>query len=137
MKKIILMFILLPLFGYTQYSSNYKEFNGGLYIGGNDLPVFPGISFLFGKTNYYSNNLVMDYEIGFALPTVFTGKVGVGLGNQNNATTIGLRPWPTTAFIQHLWNEKRLISIEIMIPHYGNFIAGSAMPLIINYGYRW
>lgn len=53
----------------------------------------------------------MDYEIGFALPTIFTGKVGVGLGNQNNATTIGVRPWPTTAFIQHLCNEKRFISI--------------------------
>ena len=136
MKKLLLILLCLPMIGFGQYSNSYKEFNGGLYLGGDDLPVFPGISFLVGRTNYY-DNIVIDYEIGFALPTVFTGKVGVGLGNQNNATTIGLRPWPTTAFIQHLWNEKRLISIEIMIPHYGNFIAGSAMPLIINYGYRW
>ncbi len=137
MKKIILIIMLFPIFGFTQFSNNYKEFNGGLYIGGEDVPVFPGISFLIGKTNYYSNNIVLDYEIGFALPTIFTGKVGIGYGDQNNATIIGLRPWPSTAFIQQLWNEKRLISIEIMIPHEGNFVGGTDIPLIINYGYRW
>ena len=137
MKKILLILFCLPMIGFGQYSNSYKEFNGGLYIGGNDLPVFPGVSFLFGRTNYYSNNIVMDYEIGFALPTVFTGKAGVGLGNQNNATIIGVRPWPTTAFIQHIWGEKRLISIEVMIPYDGNFTAGNNIPLIINYGYRW
>ena len=79
----------------------------------------------------------MDYEIGFALPTLFTAKAGVGLGNQNNATIIGVRPWPTTAFIQHTCSEKRLLSIEVMIPHDGNFILGNNIPLIINYGYRW
>ena len=50
---------------------------------------------------------------------------GIGLGDQNNATIIGVRPWPTTAFIQYLWNEKRLISLEIMIPHDDNFIGGT------------
>ena len=78
---------------------------------------------------------VIDYEIGFALPTIFTGKAGVGFGDQNRAIIIGIRPWPSTAFIQHLWNEKRLISIEIMIPHDNNFIGGTDMPIIINYGY--
>ena len=129
--------MLFPIFGFAQYSNNYKEFNGGLYIGGEDIPFFPGASFLLGRTNYYSNNIVIDYEIGFALPTIFTGKAGIGLGDQNNATIIGVRPWPTTAFIQHLWNEKRLISIEIMIPHDDNFIGGTDMRVIINYGYRW
>ena len=62
MKKIILIIMLFPIFGFTQFSNNYKEFNGGLYIGGEDVPVFPGISFLIGKTNYYSNNIVLDYE---------------------------------------------------------------------------
>tara|TARA_B100001142_G_scaffold315380_1_gene353926 strand:- start:631 stop:1044 length:414 start_codon:yes stop_codon:yes gene_type:complete len=137
MKKIILIIMLFPIFGFTQFSNNYKEFNGGLYIGGEDVPVFPGISFLIGKTNYYSNNIVLDYEIGFALPTIFTGKVGVGLGDQNNATIIGLRPWPSTAFIQQLWNQKRLISIEIMLPHDKNFNGGADNALIFNYGYRW
>ena len=47
--------MLFPIFGFTQYSNNYKEFNGGLYIGGEDIPVFPGVSFLFGRTNYYNN----------------------------------------------------------------------------------
>ena len=124
------------MIGFGQYSNSYKEFNGGLYFGGNDLTVFPGISYLVGRTNYF-NNIVLDYEIGFALPTVITGKVGVGFGDQNNSTIIGLRPWPSTAFIQHLWGEKKLISIEVMIPHNGNFIAGNSIPLIINYGYRW
>ena len=80
MKKIILIIVLLPIFGFTQFSNNYKEFNGGLYIGGEDVPVFPGISFLIGKTTYYSNNIVLDYEIGFApvsythltLPTIYS-----------------------------------------------------------------
>ena len=136
MKKLLLILLCLPMIGFGQYSNSYKEFNGGLYLGGDDLPVFPGISFLVGRTNYY-DNIVIDYEIGFALPTVFTGKAGVGFGDQNNASIIGVRPWPTTAFIQHVWSEKKLISIEVMIPHDGNFISGNNIPLIINYGYRW
>ena len=81
MKKLLLILLCLPMIGLGQYSNSYKEFNGGLYFGGNDLTVFPGISYLIGRTNYYSNNIVMDYEIGFALPTVVTGKVGVGFGS--------------------------------------------------------
>ena len=123
------------MIGYTQYSTSYKEFNAGLYVG-SDI-VFPGCSFLFGKTKYYSNNMLLDYEIGVALPTVATAKIGAGIGDNSISAIIGIRPWPTSIYFQWTWQEKRLLSIEVMLPYENSFGADSDFPIIFNYGYRW
>ena len=76
MKKLVIVLFLLPIMGYSQYSTTYKEINIG-------LP--PGASFLWGKTIYYNNNTLFDYEAGFAFPSIATAKVGYGYGNDRFA----------------------------------------------------
>ena len=119
----------------AQHSTKYKEFNVGLFISSNDDLVFPGASFLRGKTIYVSNAFLIDYEYGFALPTLLTGKIGCGLGNNNHSLTFGLRPWPASLYLQYTLKEKHLLSIEFMSNQYASDIYD--LPLIINYGYRW
>ena len=118
----------------AQNSTNYKEFNSGIFLG-EDIIIFPGASFLWGKTIYY-NNTFLDYQGGFALPTGITGKIGIGIGNDKSAFAIGLRPFPTSLYFQYTWNKKRLFSIEFMPPIIDGS-AGANWPIIINYGFRW
>ena len=136
MKKIILIILLTPLLIYSQNSINYKEFNTGVYLG-PDIIVFPGASFLWGKTIYYDNNILLDYEAGLAFPTLITAKLGLGIGNKNKAVIIGFRPWPTSLYCQYNFNKKRIFSIEFMVPYKNNFSTGMKWPIILNYGWRW
>jgi len=136
MKKIILIILLTPLLIYSQKSINYKEFNTGVYLG-PDIIVFPGASFLWGKTIYYDNNILLDYEAGLAFPTLITAKLGLGIGNDNKAGIIGFRPWPTSLYFQYNFNKKRIFSIEFMVPYRNNFSTGMKWPIILNYGWRW
>ena len=110
MKRIILILILVPLLTFSQSKNIYKEFNFGVALF-NDSG-FPGLSFLFGNTNYFSNNTLLDYQIGAALPSVLTGKVGFGMGNEDFATIIGFRPWPTCPYLQFSFNERYNLSVE-------------------------
>ena len=87
MKKIILILTLLPIFLLSQSNNTYKEFNFGIAV--VDDFGFPGASFLFGQTNYNSNNTLLDYQIGIAFPSILTGKVGFGIGDKDFATIIG------------------------------------------------
>ena len=126
MKKIILILILIPIIGFSQNSNKYKEFNAGVYVNnlefggwsGIDFDfIFPGASFLWGKTNYYSNNLFFDYQVGVAFPSLITGKAGLGIGNQDSPVTFstGIRPWPLTYYVQLDFNNRFIISIEPFI----------------------
>ena len=134
MKKLLIILLCLPMIGFGQNSTNYKEFNAGLFFS-EDI-IFPGASFLWGKSIYFNNNTFLDYEGGFALPTFLTGKIGFGISNEKSATAIGLRPFPTSLYIQCTWNKKRLISIEF-VPPIIDGSPGADWPIIINYGFRW
>ena len=129
MKRIILILSLVPLLTFSQSKNIYKEFNFGvaLFDGNN---AFPGASFLFGKTHYYTNNALLDYQLGIALPSIVTGKVGFGIGNEDFATIIGFRPWPTCPYLQFSFNERYNLSIE-----YGFF--GDYEVTLITYGLRF
>ena len=59
-------------------------------------------------------HILLDYEYGFALPTLITGKIGLGIGNPNNTLVLGVRPFPTSGYLQYTHKEKHLFSIEIM-----------------------
>tara|TARA_B000000441_G_C21735913_1_gene349848 strand:+ start:1338 stop:1754 length:417 start_codon:yes stop_codon:yes gene_type:complete len=120
MKKIILILILAPLLTFsksdkapvdTLSKNTYKEFNLGIAIMDNDF-AFPGASFLFGKTNYFSNNTLLDYQLGVAFPSIVTGKIGFGIGNEDFATIIGFRPWPTCPYLQISFKERHNLSVE-------------------------
>ena len=68
MKKIILILLLIPILSFTQSSESYKEFNFGvitdMVFDGDQ--IWPGASFLWGKTIYFNNNTVLDYQAGLA-----------------------------------------------------------------------
>ena len=117
MKKIILLLLFIPTLSFAQSSESYKEINFGvitdMVFDGDQ--IWPGASFLWGKTYYYNNNIVLDYQAGFAFPTLATGKIGFGLGGSNFATIIGLRPYPATAYIQFSKNQRFNFSAEYVL----------------------
>ena len=133
MKKIIFILFLLPTLSYSQYNEKYKEFNFGVIINVNPIGdgIWPGASYLWGKTHYYFNNTILDYQAGFAFPTVVTGKIGFGIGDSDFATIIGIRPYPSTAYLQFRINQKSNFSVEYVVPE----LFGEA--LIITYGIRF
>ena len=124
---------LVPLLTFSQSKNIYKEFNFGIAV--LDGSAFPGASFLIGNTNYYSNNTLLDYQIGIAYPSYFTGKVGFGIGNEDFAVIIGFRPWPTCSYLQLCIKERHNLSIEYHINH-GTEYFGEAEALI-TYGIRF
>ena len=128
MKRIILILILAPLLTLSQSNNTYKEINLGIAL--FDDSGFPGASFLFGKTNYYTNNTLLDYQLGVAFPSIVTGKIGFGIGYEDFATIIGVRPWPTCAYLQLSENEKHNLSVE-----YGSY-EGYQVTLL-TYGIRF
>ena len=117
MKKIILLLLFIPTLSFAQSSESYKEFNFGvitdMVFDGDQ--IWPGASFLWGKTYYYNNNIVLDYQAGFAFPTLATGKIGFGLGGSNFATIIGFRPYPATAYLQFSKNQRFNFSAEYLL----------------------
>ena len=133
MKKIILILTLFPLLTFSQTKNIYKEFNFGIAV--LDGAAFPGASFLIGNTNYYSNNTLLDYQIGVAFPSIFTGKVGFGIGNEDFAAIIGFRPWPTCPYLQLSIKERHNLSIEYHI-NQGTKYFGDVEALL-TYGIRF
>ena len=87
-------------------------------------------SFLIGKTNYYSNNTLLDYQAGLAFPSIVTGKLGFGIGDEDFATIIGFRPWPISSYLQFSIKERHNLSVE-----YGFFT--DIEVAIITYGIRF
>ena len=55
------------------------------------------------NTYITKSNLVLDAQIGLALPTLATGKVGVGFKGENAIITAGIRPYPSHAYLQFQW----------------------------------
>ena len=79
------------------------------------MGAFPGYSFLRGRRKFYSRDKFTDAQIGFALPTAATAKIGVGKHNFNKETSnsFGLRIFPAHIYIQHnrpthKINERRI-----------------------------
>lgn len=101
--------------GNAQNSISYKEFNAGLYS--DEHLVFPGASFLWGKTDYYKNNTFFDFQFGLAFPTILTGKAGFGIGNEDKPVrlSLGLRLWPSTIYVQLHFKSNFVFSIEPFI----------------------
>lgn len=156
MRKLLII-LFIPVISYTQNITNYKEINIG-------FP--PGASFLWGKTIYYDNNTLLDYEGGLAFPSIGTAKVGYGLGNERFAVILGLRLFPLLNSLQFTFKERFVFSIEIspsvystlfwnerieMTPEgetylnsepnydsvWGEFNHPSMVPAIVTFGWRW
>lgn len=120
--------------------SSFVEWNFGIALI-SDLSIpFPGTSVLWGQTFTKENNLVLEYELGFALPTVVTGKFGIGKKINETKVTAGVRPFPLNLYIQSSFNPKEkgywICSLEVNPLH----VAGESVSLskmILNFGFRW
>ena len=86
-----------------QVTNRYGEIN----VGAADTPfgwwdVSPGISILIvHRRQKADSKLFLEYGYGGALPTLFTGKVGVGLSGESNANlSVGVRVFPTHGYLR-------------------------------------
>ena len=132
MKRIILILTIAPLLSFSQLKNTYVEFNCGIAV--LDGGAFPGASLLIGKTNYFENNTLLDYQAGIAFPTIVTGKLGFGWGNEDFATIIGFRVWPSCPYIKISVKERHNLSFEYHIKNSTEFGAAEAL---ITYGFRF
>ncbi len=154
MKKSLPIFIFVLLFSFsikaqesTTFSNtdnsseitktSFFEWNFGIALVSFDTDAyipFPGGSALWGTTFINKENLIFEYEVGFAFPTLVTGKIGVGKRFNNTSVVIGVRPWPTTVYLQTSFSTTKekswIASIE------GNPIDFGSIGNI-NVGYRW
>ena len=122
-----------PSTGITKTS--FFEWNFGVaFLSYDSFIPFPGGSALWGTTFINKENLIFEYEVGFAFPTLVTGKIGVGKRFNNTSVVIGVRPWPTTVYLQTSFSTTKekswIASIE------GNPIDFGSIGNI-NVGYRW
>ena len=122
----------------------YYELNfGAALVGetGTGFP-FPGVSFLYGH-KFYSNNLIIDLEIGVALPSIGTAKLGVGFKTKSSEVIFGFRPWPMHFYLQTQLNQKEkggwILSLEVSPYTFNRRADGISMYSygLINFGYRW
>ena len=74
MKKLFIIFLIIPFisisnpisnFGFNDVD-NFKELNAGICYFGDDY-IFPGFSFLWGRSIYYSNNTALEFQGGLCL----------------------------------------------------------------------
>lgn len=151
MKKLLL-FALLSFFFFntsiaqelsTGKSKNtFKELNFGVALIGdeNETLPFPGASFLWGTTYVNENNLIFEYEVGFALPSIVTGKLGVGKRFNNTNVIIGVRPFPFNIYLQSSFTSGEkgywITSIEYN-PTESETSLSLGSKAILNFGYRW
>mgnify|MGYP000942015114 CR=1 FL=1 len=83
------------------------------------------------------NNLIFEYEVGFAFPTLVTGKLGIGKKFNNTKVVVGIRPFPFNVYGQSSFANREngywITSIEFNPINSRNRISNS----ILNFGYRW
>lgn len=126
-------------------TQRYSELNGGIafnrvLVNNNPVgpPIYPGVSFLWGKTHYFKSGFLLDNEIGLALPVIFTAKIGAGIDFEKFEFLIGLRAIPFNYYIQINTPTERgsfLFSVEKNILKFR--AAEFSPPVLINIGYRW
>ena len=149
MKKLLLIFLLLFFFfnnseaqeistGKLKYS--FVEWNFGVAYMAEDDFIFPRTSVLWGSTYINENNFIFEFEAGFALPSLVTGKLGIGKKFNNTKVIVGVRPFPFNLYLQSSFtNGKKgywITSIEFN-PLDSNTSLSFGSKAIFNLGYRW
>ena len=148
MKTLIAMALLLIVVSQSvaqettkgKTEQSFVEWNFGAAVIPNEDSVFPGTSVLWGKTYINENNFIVEYEVGFALPSLATGKVGIGKQFNTTKVILGVRPFPFNLFLQSSFtNGKKgywIASVEYnpMDPDSGISFGSRT---IFNVGYRW
>ena len=148
MKKLLLISFLLFFCSNIEAQENssvqsknsFVEWNFGVAdIDDEDL-VFPGTSVLWGKTYINENDFIFEYEAGLALPSLVTGKVGIGKQFNTIKVIMGVRPFPFNLFMQSSFtNGKKgywITSVEFN-PLNSDINLSFGSRAILNFGYRW
>ena len=147
MKKFILLLSISVLFmgrnsaqELTKMSQNsFTELNVGVAFLDDGWIPFPGASFLWGQTFINKNDVIFEYEVGLAFPTLVTAKLGIGKKFNNTKVIVGVRPWPFNIYGQSSFGEREsgywITSIEFN-PTYSDSSSLSTKA-ILNFGYRW
>ena len=86
MKKLLLISLLSFFFSGNSEAqgkskNSFVEWNFGVaYLEdwSSSSSFFPGTSVLWGRTHINDNNFIFEYEAGLALPSIVTGKLGIG-----------------------------------------------------------
>lgn len=120
-------------------NDSFVEWNFGVAFIGDNF-IFPGTSVLWGKTYINENNLIFEYEMGLALPSLLTGKLGIGKKFNNTKVIVGVRPFPFNFFLQSSFTSGKkgywITSIEFN-PLYSDNSISFGSKAILNFGYRW
>ena len=117
----VLFLFLIPKKSLSQDSTcinYYRELNFGVSF--NDWMPFPGSSYLWGQTIHFDNVFFADIQACFALPSIVTAKLGIGISPfKNNEVSIifGLRPFPVFTYSQ--LNIKTKNGVLIFSYEYG------------------
>ena len=149
MKKLIFIFTLSFLFftsaSKAQKLSSYKtidsfiEWNFGFAFFTDG--IFPGTSVLWGKTYINENNFIFEYEAGFALPTLVTGKIGIGKKYKKAKYVFGIRPFPFHLYAQSSFPAGKkgywIASVEYNPSNNTDHLFSFGSRAILNFGYRW
>ena len=149
MKKFLLVTVLFFFFmnsssaqEASKWSSenSFIEWNFGVaFIDDEGIP-FPGTSVLWGKTLINENNFILEYEGGFAFPTLVTGKIGIGKRINKTNLTFGIRPFPFHLYTQATFapqeNGYWITSLEVN-PSGTDSVISFGSRAMLTFGYRW
>ena len=120
--------------------NSFIEWNVGIaFIADENFP-FPGTSVLWGKTHVNENDIIFEYQAGFAFPSLITGKIGVGKIFGSTKVIAGIRPFPFNVFLQSSFAARKngywIASAELNPLNAKNNISFESKA-IVNVGYRW
>ena len=146
MKNILLTFLLLLstqncFVAQNTQTRSYLEINAGLARISYD-EYFPGISFLVGQQKFLAPQTFLEYQVGLALPSIATAKVGVGYQWEGIGFSTGVRIFPAFVYGQthfNLRNGQINISVEISPFNLDNWELGPSYGAnnIFTLGYQW
>ncbi|MFM6947244.1 MAG: hypothetical protein ACKOWW_08905, partial [Flavobacteriales bacterium] len=102
MKKLLLTLLLLLgsqnfFVAQNTQTRSYLEINAGLARIFYDS-YFPGISFLVGQQKFLAPQTFLEYQVGLALPSIATAKVGVGYQGEGIGFSAGVRIFPAFVY---------------------------------------
>lgn len=125
--------------------SSFSEWNFGVAFIPEEntfdvIEIWPGTSFLWGKTIINENNFILEYSAGFAFPSILTGKVGIGKNFNDTKVTFGVRPFPSTLYLQSSFTNGEkgywIVSLEAN-PFDSDFDLSFGSKALLTFGYRW
>lgn len=145
-----MLFLVFCSNSFTQKSNNrtYIEVNSDIAVFGENSSIgplngniFPGISFLIGNQSFIFQNIFFESQIGLALPSILTAKIGLGFTNERIGASIGMRLFPTMAYAQiHLPTSNGQFNISAEVSPLTNSSIGRysmGARNIFAIGYQW